>query len=192
LWNKYGSFEFNVLEECTREDALIREQDWLDREWGDPLLVNLCRIAGRQSSQRTEEWRRNISRSLMGRPGSLKGIPRTEEVKTKLSAINKGKPNPNKGKPNGRKGEVSPKKGKPGKPHTEETKKKMSEAHKGKPYPQGRKSSTEEGKLKRAEAMRIDWEKRRSRGWKHPAQTEESNLKRSKAMKAYWAKRKLK
>jgi len=85
-WNKYGSFEFSVLEECSKELLRDREQVWIDQE-DKKLLLNV--MPARQSDHFkppiTKEARAKISMALKGRVF-------TPEHRAKLSAAKKGKP----------------------------------------------------------------------------------------------------
>jgi len=67
-WNKYGVFEFTVLEECEIQELLLREQIQIDRHFADPKNTNLAPTAG-----------------------SKLGTICSSETKDKISAANKGK-----------------------------------------------------------------------------------------------------
>lgn len=71
-------------------------------------------LRGKKKSPRSEEHKRNLSKSLKGHNAWNKDIPCSGETKKKISEALKGIKNPNYGKH-----------------RTEETKKKISESHKG-------------------------------------------------------------
>lgn len=93
-WNKYGSinFKFELLEECSTENLLVREQHYLDT-WN---LVedgyNICLIAGSGGVEKhTEESKRKMSEKLKGKIPWNKNKPMSEGQKKKLSLIKIGK-----------------------------------------------------------------------------------------------------
>ena len=45
-WNKYGMFEFTVLEECEMQQLLLQEQLLIDKHFDNPKNVNINKIAG--------------------------------------------------------------------------------------------------------------------------------------------------
>ena len=79
--------------------------------------------------------RREWSRSLKGKPGSMTGKHHTEETKRKISNSHKGKPAPNKGKKMG--------------PHSEDWKRKVSNSLKGKPFTEEHKRKISEANMRR-------------------------------------------
>lgn len=102
--------------------------------------IHSARMKGRQSPNKgkklgphTEEWKRNVSQKLKGRPVST-------EKKKRISKTLMGHPGHTKGM------KFSPR--------SEETKRKMSESHKG-------KKQSEETKRKRSEALKRYWERKR-------------------------------
>ncbi len=107
-WDKYGeaAFEFRVIETCSPEQCLEREQFWIDfyrsaeEEYGYNLLPTAGSLLG---SKRTKETKQKISDKLRGHPVS-------DEVRALLVAA--------------------------GRNMSEETKKRMSESHKGKVVPE--------------------------------------------------------
>jgi group I intron endonuclease len=142
-WTKHGeaSFKFWVAEETTPEQAVIREQWWLDvfvfASEFTGKRYNICPVAGscrgRRVSNETrgkialahigmkqaDESRRKIALAQMGRP-------RSEETKAKLRIAFSGKNHPGFGKPR--------------KP---ETIQRMSESHLGKPWSTIRRAAFE-------------------------------------------------
>lgn len=89
-WNKYGedSFEFNVLEHCP-DEKLGENEDWwisyfdsMNRDKGYNL-----QSGGVVGYTRSEEFGKMIS-------DRLKGVPRSEETKLKISKSNSGENNP--------------------------------------------------------------------------------------------------
>lgn len=69
-WRKYGedAFEFSVVEECSGDQLLIREQYYLDLNFLNPDPYNMCRIAGSWLGHKhTPEAKAKISEALTGR-----------------------------------------------------------------------------------------------------------------------------
>jgi group I intron endonuclease len=122
-YNKYGIsyFDFIVIELCSPDDCIFREQAYLD------LLnpeYNCCKIAGSTKGVRASEYqkakareihkgnkynlgkkhtkesvdKRNATRKLMGYPGPMTGRNHSEVTKLKLSQQRKGIPAAHKGK----------------------------------------------------------------------------------------------
>ena len=89
-WRKEGAaaFTFLVLQECSREMLLFREQVWMD---GHRLLYNASRVAGRIVLDREAVLRRNAA---IKRAYEIKPIVRTAEWRAKLSAAHKGTKKP--------------------------------------------------------------------------------------------------
>lgn len=69
IWNKHGVFRFAVLEECTKDKLLMREDIYLKTHFDDPKNVNLVSAAG-----------------------STLGFKHSDETKEKMSAAHKGVP----------------------------------------------------------------------------------------------------
>lgn len=104
-------------------------------------------IAKTQVSTETKE---KISKSLIGRPFTKKGLPISNEHKEKISNATKGKNNPMFGKKHTIKSIEKNRKSNLGKKHSDETKSKMKISHEGLKH-------TEETKLK----FKKSWERRR-------------------------------
>lgn len=86
-WNKHGenNFIFEILEECSEEKLLEREQSFINETKSSNRKhgYNICEIANKPWM--TEEIRAKISETLKGNiPWNL-GIPHTEEAKSKMS-----------------------------------------------------------------------------------------------------------
>lgn len=139
-WNKYGAdaFEFRIIEECTDEVLVSREQAWMDH-YGSMNPERGYNIRGAGShGEVSEETREKLSLALRGRKHSREHVKKvalantgrkcTEETKAKLRAFT---------------GERS---SWFGKHHSEETKKKIRETHSGKP-------KTEEHRKKLRESL---------------------------------------
>ena len=71
-WNKYGkdNFDFIILKECEEKDLITEEQKELNTHFGKDYCYNLSPSAD----------------------VSMRGIPRSKEVKLKISLAQKGKP----------------------------------------------------------------------------------------------------
>lgn len=93
-WNKYGenSFGFYVLEHCSKEQLINREQYYLDslKSYDTEFGYNICKIAGSTIGQKpwlnkrhTEETKKKISKGNIGKRLS-------EEAKRIISFKNKG------------------------------------------------------------------------------------------------------
>ena len=162
---KYGWDNFNhkvlFAVECKTEEELVF---WLD-EWEkyyiwlyDSFYNGYNSTTGGSNGIMSEESKQKTSESL-------KGKPKSEEHKRKLSEARKGNKNPMYGKPRSEetKRKISEaKKSKPSKPFSEEHKRKLSEARKGnknpmygKPSPRKGKPCSEETKQKMSEARKI-------------------------------------
>lgn len=91
-WNRYGEpvFEFLILEYCEIEQAIKREQFYIDTE---KPSYNICKIAGSSLGRIfSDESRAKMSEAH-------KGKVLTEDQKRKIREANKGALNPNFGKP---------------------------------------------------------------------------------------------
>lgn len=177
VWNKYGEhgFEFSVLEICSIEEILNREQYYLD------LLLpnyNLCKSAGntrgrlhtklaklkmsisRKGNTYSLGYKHNeVARKNMSEARKLQYIlhPVGEETRRKLSLINRGRP----------KSDETKKKlslARMGVKATEETRKKMSESRMGRPPTRGNTGNTtsDETKKKQSEARRLWWRNKKN------------------------------
>lgn len=89
VWDKYGAggLKFIVLEKCSPEECISREQFWIDfyrsaeRQFG----YNLCPVAGSHLGYKhSPEARQRQSAALMGHPVSA-------ETRAKLAARKRGK-----------------------------------------------------------------------------------------------------
>ena len=102
-WNKYGVFDFTVLEVCEKSELLLREQVWIDKNFSDPRNTNIAPTAGSSlgykhstealakisavAQNRSEDTRLNMS-------AAQKGKTHSAETKDKMSAALKGKVKP--------------------------------------------------------------------------------------------------
>ena len=109
---------------CGQEIIIKRHHKW----YGIPKFINGHQFRGKPKS---EEHKKKISKSLIGKPSWNKGISRTEETKKKISLANKGKIRSEEVR---KRMKITRKGRKPmlGKHHSKETKLKMSQAKKGK------------------------------------------------------------
>lgn len=88
-WDKYGeeSFVFEVIEACSREDLISREQIHLDRRG----VLNCCKTAGSSLGRfHSVETRKKISDKAVGR----KQPERDAEYRKKRSDAHRGKAKP--------------------------------------------------------------------------------------------------
>lgn len=94
---KHGTdnFIFSILEECSIDLLLIREQFYIDTL---KPRYNICKIAGNSlGTKRTEETKRKLSVSHKGQKAWNKGIPRTKAEKEKQRLKILGVPSKKKG-----------------------------------------------------------------------------------------------
>ncbi len=110
VFNKYDEPIFHIVEECEIEELNEREQFYFNLLFDDPKCLNLssCAEATRRGMKTSEDVKKRLS--ILN-----KGKKHSEETKIKLSKITKGKNHPLFGKK-----------------HSEETKKKISKSRKGK------------------------------------------------------------
>lgn len=88
-WNKYGekSFEFSILKELPKNKGILLffEQHYLDLYFGSNCY-NIYKIAGSPLGfKHSEEFKKNKSRSCLGRLNPFYGKHFSEESKKKLS-----------------------------------------------------------------------------------------------------------
>jgi len=97
-----NSFCFEVIEETTQENLIIREQFYLNKFNSCDVKVgyNLCPIAGSSLGiKRSEEFKRKVSESRMGDKNWRKGIKLSEETLEKCKNSKLGSKNPMCGGP---------------------------------------------------------------------------------------------
>ena len=131
---KYGwdSHTFEIIAECEKSELneleiyYIGHYDCFETEHG----LNLR--SGGNRPVWSKESRQKVSETIKGKKSPFKGIPRTEDVKTKIGNANRGRKLP---------------------PVTQEYRDKMSEIKKGNQIMVGRKHS-EETKLKMSESQK--------------------------------------
>ncbi len=96
--NKYGinNFSFEIIEKCSKEDCIKREQYYIDSLHPE---YNLNPIA---FSNKGLKWslasRQKLSKAKRGQRAWNKGLPFSEEVRNKMSLARLGKSPHNKGK----------------------------------------------------------------------------------------------
>lgn len=91
-WHKHGEskFEISLLETCSPESCLDREQYWMDRLEAHTNGYNICPIAGsRFGTAMSDETKLKISERK-------KGTKLTDETRSKMSKSQKGKTFTNK------------------------------------------------------------------------------------------------
>jgi group I intron endonuclease len=99
-WNKYGIFEFVILQKCATDELIIYEQTHLDKHFDNPRNVNLASTAGSslgnihsietkakmsaagKRRRQSAETRAKISAKLTGRVLSV-------ETRAKMSEANR-------------------------------------------------------------------------------------------------------
>ena len=101
-WNKYGVFGFTVLEECVKDDLLLREQFYIDQHRDNPKMTNICLVAGSPLGiKHSDETRARMSAVQMGRVHSDEsranqsaaqmGHGFSDEARANMSAAQKGR-----------------------------------------------------------------------------------------------------
>lgn len=96
-FNKHGknSFIFEIIEECKKENLIIREQHFIDIL--NPVY-NIAKIAGNSiGTKRNKETLKKLSDSHKGQKAWNKGIPATDESKKNQSLKMKGRESGAKG-----------------------------------------------------------------------------------------------
>lgn len=93
--NKYGlsSLRFEIICYCEHEELDEYEQTLLNKFYHDPMCMNLTSNVTGTGLRRplSTETRKKISEANKGHIPWNKGVPRTEEVKSAISAANKGR-----------------------------------------------------------------------------------------------------
>ena len=101
-WNKYGLFDFSILEQCEKDLLAIREQVWIDQHFNDPKNLNIAPVANSTLGViLSESTRAKMSSAKKGKVYSAearanmslarKGIALSSEHRAKLSAAFKGR-----------------------------------------------------------------------------------------------------
>ena len=83
VYDKYGGFEYKILESVEDEKLVDREQVHIDRHYGDVKCMNASPHAHRAYNPWTEESRAKMSATCTGRK-------HTDETKKKMSDVKKG------------------------------------------------------------------------------------------------------
>lgn len=192
-WNKHGheNFEFVIEEVCLADDAVVREQFYLDRYregvgWDNMYNIqptaqsrlgfchseeSLNKMRKQQSGEgngffgkkHSKESREKMRDSSIGQVAWNKGVSWGDEVKSKISEANKGKK------------------------LSEDHKKKIGDFFRGRPLsPEALKMSPRFGGRKHTEETK----KKISEHFKGRVFTEEHRRKNSEGVKAAWARRK--
>ena len=143
-WNKYEeeSFVFSIVEECSKDILIEREQFYLDQIFESGNTFNMQKNAngcfGKPLSEETKKKLSNVNKGRKLPPRTLehsrkiseakKGIPLSE--KAKLSSQIAAENRRNNYKPMSESNKQKLIEANKGKPRSEETKRKISEAHK--------------------------------------------------------------
>lgn len=101
-YNRYGEFNFTVLEQTSADEVLEREQHYLDQHFDDPACVNMLPTAGNaRGTTRSAAWRKAASDRMLGKSPSpearakisaaLSGRTLTPEHRAAISAGSKGR-----------------------------------------------------------------------------------------------------
>lgn len=100
-WSAYGkqNFTFIVLENCSPDNILQREQHYLNKYFDNQTICyNICSFAGNSANRKIkEETRTKLSVARRGSKNINFGKPRTQEVKNKISKSKIGRKPWNKG-----------------------------------------------------------------------------------------------
>jgi len=134
---KYGNknFKRTILKECLPENNLILEEKYIN-EYNTliPNGYNISPTGGLNGGgKHSEETKKKISKSSIGKPPTRKGVKLSDETKEKLRKVQLGRTHSNKTKEKismSKKGQDSPRKGVK---LSEETKKKISESKRKNP-----------------------------------------------------------
>lgn len=198
---KYGwdNFEHNILfENLTEQEAKEKEKELICINKKLKISYNISDggdgvpgITGwNKGKHLSEEHKRKISESSIGKPCWNKGGHLSEEHKRKIGDANKGKP---------MKPEVKEKllKFHKGMPLSEETKRKISKTNKGKKYgplsDEHRKKISVANKGKKRKPLSEETKRKISeshKGKKGTPQTEDTRKRISETMKRYWQNKK--
>jgi group I intron endonuclease len=151
-WNKYESFEFEIVEECEIENLLNREQFYLDLYFDNKHNLNINKKADSiLGLNLSEETKTKISKALTGRTLSEEHKerlrkPKSEQAKSNMKLAQQD-----------RSIEIRNKISKTLTGHSlsQETKNKISESLKG-------NKQSEETNKKRSESLKKTWEKRKA------------------------------
>jgi len=145
IYDKYGedSLRFEIVEKCSIDDLLVREQVWIDK-YDFASLINICPKAGNTLGRfHSEETRKLISENhhdtsgennpMYGMSGELSpnwGKQHSDETRQKISKSLKGRQPWNKGKKRPKHSERMSGEANHfyGKEHTDETKQAISKA----------------------------------------------------------------
>lgn len=100
LVNKYGMFNFEIVQYCTIEELNSTEQTYLDKHFGDKTCCNMCPIAASSKGRKYEgdvlERIRNsrIKGRMKGEGNPFYGKKHTQETKDLMSKLRTGKKYP--------------------------------------------------------------------------------------------------
>lgn len=90
-WNKYGAenFTFEILEECCKDNCIVREQHYLDTR--NPIY-NICKVAGSPRGRKfTASQKAAMRERVLGDKNPFFGKRHTPETRKKISAMVAGK-----------------------------------------------------------------------------------------------------
>ena len=85
IYNKYGVFEFTVLEECAIEELIIKEQVLLDAHFTDGKCANILPTAGSSLGYK------HSAESQAKMSAAQKGVPKSAESRANMSAAGLGR-----------------------------------------------------------------------------------------------------
>lgn len=92
-WNKYGeaSFKFEIVEECTREQLVIREQYWMDKL--NPELNMNAKAGSRLGTRHSPEAKEKMRLAKLGKKQTPEHIAAAAitRIGNKFAVGNKGK-----------------------------------------------------------------------------------------------------
>ena len=95
-YNKHGlnNFKFETIEECSKENLIVKEQYYIDLYDAVNKGYNCNPVAGSNLGRKwSDEHKKKISNTKKGKPSNRKGVKHTKKSKIKMSKSQKGNSN---------------------------------------------------------------------------------------------------